>query len=212
MTDSITNGEHDGVQVIIFAKAPVLGTVKTRLAATIGDVAALAVYQRMLRRCVGRLGRGAWRTILSVTPDDARHDSAHWPVGPDVVQQGGGDLGARMLRALMQAKAGAPVLVVGSDIPELGAGHIAQALDALAQNDLVFGPSTDGGFYLVGAKCPPPSDIFASVTWSSSTTLAQVIGNCAVLPALIDMLDDFDDMTVFARHRDHPDWATLLAD
>ena len=204
--------QHEGAQVIIFAKAPILGTVKTRLAATLGNAKALLIYQRMLQRCADRLGQGAWHTVFSVTPDDAVYDSTHWPVGVELIQQGEGDLGARMLRALARARSGAPVIVTGSDIPELGAEHIVQALDALAHKDLVFGPSTDGGFYLVGANYPPPPDIFAGVRWSSSSTLAQVITNCTTPTALIDVLDDFDDMAAFARHRDHVDWTALVAD
>lgn len=199
-------------QVFIFAKAPVLGTVKTRLAATIGDQAALSVYRRMLWRCAARLAQGPWRTSLSVTPDAAAHDPQTWPDGVPVVQQGGGDLGARMLRALMQATPEAPVLVVGSDIPDLSARHIAQAIKALDHAALVFGPSGDGGFYLVGASAPPSPDIFAGVTWSQPTTLAAVLANCAAPPALIDTLDDFDDMASFAAHRQDPDWTSLLPD
>ncbi|MFU8866142.1 MAG: TIGR04282 family arsenosugar biosynthesis glycosyltransferase [Rhodobacterales bacterium] len=199
-----------GAQLYIFAKAPVLGTVKTRLAATIGDAAALAVYRRMLWRCAERLGQGPWRMSLAVTPDAAADDSDDWPAGVDREGQGGGDLGARMLRCLERAGPAAPVLVVGSDIPVLAARHIRQALSALQQNELVFGPSEDGGFYLVGANSPPPSDIFSNVTWSSPTALAQVIAQCPGTPALIDRLDDLDDMAAFARHRDNPDWTDLM--
>lgn len=202
---------HDP-QVVIFAKAPVLGTVKTRLAATIGDAAALAVYRRMLWRCTARLTQGPWRTVLSVTPDAAADDNQHWPDGVDRMRQGSGDLGARMLNALMLARPDAPVLVVGSDIPELAGRHISQAILALQDHDLVFGPSADGGFYLVGASNPPPADIFAGVTWSSPSTLSQVVRNCAAPPALIDMLDDFDDAAALSRHHGNPDWDDLLLD
>ncbi|MBQ2259774.1 MAG: TIGR04282 family arsenosugar biosynthesis glycosyltransferase [Loktanella sp.] len=206
----MTDTGRSAAQLVIFAKAPVLGTVKTRLAATIGDAAALAVYRRMLWRCTDRLRQGQWRLILSVTPDATTNGSHDWPADIDLVGQGKGDLGARMLRALQQARPDAPVVVVGSDIPELAARHVTQAIKALETDKLVFGPSADGGFYLVGASAPPPQDIFAGVTWSSPSTLAQVIRNCALRPALIDMLDDFDDMAAFARHRDNPDWASLL--
>lgn len=199
-------------QVMIFAKAPLRGTVKTRLAATIGDDAALDIYRRMLWRASRRLGQGPWQRVLCVTPDALADDPQHWPAETGRVPQGDGDLGARMLRALNRASPGAPVIVVGSDIPELDARHIRQALAALARHDLVFGPSLDGGFYLVGARVPPAAGLFADVTWSAPTTLAQVLGNCTTQPALIDRLDDCDDMAAFARHSDSPDWADLLAD
>ncbi|MFU8882648.1 MAG: TIGR04282 family arsenosugar biosynthesis glycosyltransferase [Rhodobacterales bacterium] len=196
--------------VVIFAKAPVLGTVKTRIAATIGDAAALAVYRRMLWRSTNRLAQGPWRSALAVTPDASVTGSNDWPDGIDRIPQGGGDLGARMLRALQPARPDAPVLVVGSDIPRLAPQHICQALAALRHSDLVFGPSADGGFYLIGASTPPPPDIFSAVPWSAPSTLARTMANCPVPPALIDPLEDFDDMAAFARHRDEPDWADLL--
>lgn len=197
-------------QVVIFAKAPVAGTVKTRLAAAIGDAAALEVYRRMLWGCTDRLAQGPWHVQLAVTPDATATQSDDWPQGVARLPQGDGDLGDRMMRFLQQARPDAPVLVVGSDIPALSAPHIAQALSALDRNDLVFGPCVDGGFYLVGARMPPKPDLFAQVTWSAPTTLDQVIARCAVPPALIDRLDDFDDMDSYRRHRLDPAWSGLV--
>ena len=67
--------------LVIFAKAPRLGAVKTRLAAGIGATAALAFYRDTLFTVVARVSAGPWRTILAVTPDDALDDDALWPVG-----------------------------------------------------------------------------------------------------------------------------------
>jgi hypothetical protein len=203
---------HPAPRVFIFAKAPVLGRVKTRLAADVGEIAALAVYKRMLWRCVERLSAGPWSLTLCVTPDAAAADDAYWPEGVDRTPQGGGDLGDRMLRALSSASPASPVVVVGSDIPDLDSVHIARAFCALDHAPIVCGPSGDGGFYLIGASAPPPTDVFANVTWSSPKTLSQVIANLepsSVVP-LIDTLDDLDDMDVFERHREDPHWAALL--
>jgi rSAM/selenodomain-associated transferase 1 len=199
-----------GAQLVIFAKEPVPGQVKTRLAATIGDTAAAMIYHRMLAQNVQRLKTGPWQASLSVAPDCAVQRPQMFPPGPKLRPQGGGDLGARMWRVLAEARADAPVVLVGSDIPGLAGRHVAAAFAALEDNDLVIGPSRDGGFYLIGARCCPAADIFAGVAWSQATTLAQVLANCAVKPAQIAMLDDCDDWTDFERHAGNPDWMALL--
>src|SRR3712207_3493637 len=144
-----------GQELIIFAKAPVLGQVKTRLAATIGDEAALAFYCQTLTDVVNRLdGGGPWRTRLAVTPDEAVGKAHLWPTATPRVAQGSGDLGTRMGRFLARATRTAPVAIVGSDIPGLTAAHIEQAFQALRRHDLVLGPATDGGYWLISASIP----------------------------------------------------------
>lgn len=165
-------------RVSLFARAPVLGTVKTRLAAELGDAAALAIYRRMLRRSVERVSRGDWHLSLHVAPDRSAARPDLWPKGADREPQGTGGLGDRMLRALRAATQASPVVVVGNDIPDLDACHVADAFAAPARAGIVFGPSGDGGFYLVGAAAPPPPGLFGGVPWSSPTTLAQAIGSC----------------------------------
>jgi glycosyltransferase A (GT-A) superfamily protein (DUF2064 family) len=105
-----------------------------------------------------------------------------------------------------------PVVLVGSDIPALRAGHIARAFRLLGQHDLVFGPASDGGFWLVGARRlkPLPRTLFAAVRWSTAQALADTLAGLpaaistgfadtlAGLPAgistgLADTLDDVDD-------------------
>lgn len=188
--------------VVIFAKAPVLGTVKTRLAAGIGDAAALAVYRQMLHQVTARLAQGDWRLRLAVTPDVSAKRDDLWPEGVMRVAQGGGDLGARMLRFLAPATMAAPVVVVGSDIPGLGADHVAQAFAALRRAPLVFGPAEDGGFYLVGASKAPSDTLFAGVTWSTASVLQDTITNCAPGDAAqIETLADLDDAASLAAHQ-----------
>lgn len=182
--------------LIVMAKAPRLGRVKTRLAADVGAVCAAGFYRRTLHDVTRRLGADArWQTWLGVTPDRDIADDRLWPAGPDRIAQGSGDLGRRMTRLLTALPPG-PAVLVGADIPAIRPGHIWQAFRALGRNDAVFGPATDGGFWLVGLKRPLAGiDIFSGVAWSRPDTLEVTL---ARLPkgwraGLVDTLDDVDD-------------------
>jgi len=158
--------------VFVFARAPRLGTVKRRLARAIGARAALRFHQAMLRRLLRVLRRDRrFATVLAVTPDRAK---ARWPARVPVVGQGGGDLGARMARALGRARR---AVVVGCDIPGVTAGDIAAAFRALGRADAVFGRAEDGGYWLVGLGPRRPARPFANVRWSSEHALADTERN-----------------------------------
>ncbi|RFC64349.1 glycosyltransferase [Fulvimarina endophytica] len=188
--------------LVVFAKAPVLGTVKTRLAAGIGEAQALALYRHCLRRTVRELADPRWRTVLAVTPDGSAKAGDLWPEGPDRIAQGGGDLGVRMMRPLAQAVPEAPVVLVGSDIPGIGKAHVERAFGALHVKPMVFGPALDGGFYMVGARDRPPPDLFAGVEWSTDRVLAEVTARLLGDGfALIETLEDLDDLASLERHR-----------
>lgn len=161
-----------GDTLIVFARAPRLGTVKRRLARQIGDRAALDFHRRQVAALLARAGRDRrWRTVLCVTPDRARH---RWPQRVPVAWQGHGDLGARMARALAPHRR---AVLVGTDIPGLGAADIAAAFRALGRADAVFGPAEDGGYWLVGLGPRRPSRPFAGVRWSTEHALADTLAN-----------------------------------
>ncbi len=158
--------------VILFVRLPRLGAGKRRLARDIGVVAALRFERLMLARALRRLGRDRrWKLRLAVTPD---HAAGRWPGRLDVVPQGRGDLGERMRRALAGCPPG-PVVLVGSDIPGLSATRIAEAFALLGRHDIVFGPASDGGFWLVGRRHLPPR--FGRVRWSSPHVLEDTLAN-----------------------------------
>jgi hypothetical protein len=164
--------------LVLFVREPRYGVGKRRLAHDIGDAAALRFERAMLARLLRRLGRDRrWQLRLAVTPDRARYRLRLWPRGALPAGQGSGDLGTRMQRGLATCPPG-PAILVGSDIPELTAAHIAGAFGLLGRRDLVFGPAADGGFWLVGARrCPRLPPLFGPVRWSRPDTLAQVLGN-----------------------------------
>ncbi|MGH6719377.1 MAG: TIGR04282 family arsenosugar biosynthesis glycosyltransferase [Alphaproteobacteria bacterium] len=181
-----------GRTVIVFARAPRIGRVKRRLARDVGAVAAWRLYRDWLARVLRALGGDRrWRLVVAVTPDHVRRPLR----GVAVTGQGKGDLGRRMARALDRAPPG-PAVVVGSDIPELRARHVAAAFQALRRSDVVVGPAGDGGFWLIGRRhrlrrLPP----FAGVRWSTRHALEDTL-RCLppeVSVGRADRLDDVDD-------------------
>lgn len=182
--------------LVIFARAPELGRVKRRLARDIGPLEATRFYRFVLARLLRRVGRDRrWRTVIALTPDRAARGGG-WPAGCRLVPQGRGDLGRRMARALAAAPPGRAVLI-GSDIPAIGRGHVAAAFAALRRADAVFGPAEDGGYWLVGIRRdsrPAPVD-FGSVRWSTAHALADSLAGYARgrRVALIERLADVDD-------------------
>ncbi|VAW09999.1 FIG01023433: hypothetical protein [hydrothermal vent metagenome] len=183
------------------AKMPVMGRVKTRLAADIGAVAATGFYRRELSAVLRRLARDRrWRTWVAVAPDTAV-GQPFWPRDVEQFAQGPGDLGQRMGRVLRALPPG-PAIVVGSDIPALSASHVAEGFALLGSHDAVFGPATDGGYYLVGLKrLPKPLDPFADIRWSGPHALADTLANLAgrrvAFVATLADIDTGEDLRVF---------------
>lgn len=161
-----------GDVLVVFARAPRLGTVKRRLARGIGAMAALRFYRGQLARVLHGLGRDRrWRMLVALTPDRAR---ARWPKGIETLPQGRGDLGQRMHRATRPHRR---VVVVGTDVPGLCAADVAAAFAALGRASAVFGPAEDGGYWLAGLAPRRPAHPFASVRWSTDHALADTLAN-----------------------------------
>ena len=160
--------------VVVFARAPRLGTVKRRLARDIGDRAALRFHVATLHGLLRSLRRDRrFRTVLAVTPDGA-HVRLPWPV-PRIGQKRG-DIGARMDRACRRFPRG-NVLIIGSDIPDACAADAVAAFRALGSADAVFGPAADGGYWLVGLGPRRPARPFANARWSTEHALADTLAN-----------------------------------
>ena len=187
-----------GRYLVIMAKSPRLGLVKRRLGAAIGDVAAIRFYRNCLARTCLRLGSDPrWQTLLAVTPDRDRQ-ARHWPRNIPRMAQGSGDLGQRMHRIFATLPPG-DVIVIGSDIPAIASNHIAHAFRLLSSADAVFGPATDGGYWLVGLKrMPAPQNVFANVRWSGPYALADTLANLVGKKiALAATLSDVDSLPAF---------------
>jgi len=189
--------------VIVFVRAPVLGAVKRRLAAGIGMAAARRFYLETTRTVLRRLCRDPrWDVHLAVTPDAAAARGRYWPASVPRFAQGYGDLGRRMARAIRRFPH-RPVVLVGSDVPDIAAGHIALAFRELGRGDLVFGPALDGGYWLVGARdADMVRGLFRNVRWSGPHTLADTRATAGARRVrLVDKLDDVDDRADYVRWR-----------
>ena len=188
--------------LVIMAKLPQAGRVKTRLARDIGTAEAVRVYRAVLRKTIRDLSRDPrWHTWIAVAPDTAV-GSPVWPPQVGQLPQGSGNLGQRMQRVFDTLPTGR-ALIVGSDIPGISRSDIAGAFAALGDNDAVLGPAADGGYWLVGLRrTPVVPDIFAGVRWSSEHALADTLANLkGRKTALVRQVDDLDTAADYRRWR-----------
>ncbi|MEP6656217.1 MAG: TIGR04283 family arsenosugar biosynthesis glycosyltransferase [Betaproteobacteria bacterium] len=201
-----TPAPADAPVLQVFAKAPVPGRVKTRLARDIGVTAAcalhLALVERMLAVGVAARDAGTIGGIeLWCDPDAGDPAFARWArtFGATLHPQHGATLGERMQHALQHALARHQrALLVGTDCPVLGPAHLQAAADVLRDRDAVVVPAEDGGYVLIGLA--RPLDIFSDIAWSTADVMAATRARLATtgatwreLPSLwdIDRLEDF---------------------
>ena len=183
--------------LVIFARAPRLGRAKRRLAADIGMVAAARFQRLVLEQTIRRVAPDTrWDAWLATTGGPTR-----WPRGVRRMVQPAGDLGRRMDRTIRGFAPG-PVVIIGSDIPDVMPGLIAAAFEALGSHDAVFGPADDGGYWLVGLRRRPAHpELFSPVRWSTRHALADTIANLGTRfdHALLETLIDIDDAAALRR-------------
>ena len=181
--------------VIVFVKAPRSGTVKTRLARTIGNQAACDIYRALVASVLRTVS--SFPTVqVHFSPDDALSDIAPWlRPGWSAHPQGPGDLGQRMLRAFAHSfdRGVSKVIIIGSDCPEITLRDIDQASDALSSYSLVLGPATDGGYWLIGLTKSEPA-LFEEITWSSRHVLAQTLARATALGMRVHLLRTLSDI------------------
>ena len=163
--------------LVMMVKQPILGTVKSRLAAGAGFATATSIYRAMMYNAIRRLSADPrWQFVLAVTPDGAV-DQPVWPENILLVPQGRGNLGTRMHKVMAQMPLG-KTIIIGSDIAGMKPTHIEQAFRKLGDADAVFSPADDGGYSLVGLKrTPRVLSIFGNVRWSSEHTLRDTLQN-----------------------------------
>jgi uncharacterized protein len=193
--------------VIVFARAPYLGTVKRRLARDIGDRAALHFHRATLITLLrALLACRHFDVVLAVTPDRARF---RLPLRVQRIPQGHGDLGIRMSRALRRYRR---VALMGCDIPQAGAADVRAAFRGLGPADAVFGPAADGGYWLIALGPRRPGDLFGDSRWSTEHALADTLFQFRHhRTALLRRLSDVDTVADYRATRVNPSHTTVEA-
>jgi rSAM/selenodomain-associated transferase 1 len=199
--------QHPEARILIFAKAPEPGRVKTRLIPALGPEGAAALHGELLSGVIARLAAARVAPIeLWCSPDPnaapfprlaAEHRLACY-------RQHGPDLGERMAHAAADALGrGGPVVLIGTDCPPLDGDYLARALAAMADRDAVLGPAEDGGYVLLGLWRAAP-ELFADMPWGSDRVAALTRQRMAALGwrwAELPMLWDLDRPEDLARYR-----------
>lgn len=163
--------------LIVFAKYPEAGRVKTRLAKRIGTDAAALAYKGMVEAVLARVAPpdGAYSLTVHFDPPEREADFRKWlSTVPDWRPQCPGDLGQRLQAAFHHsfAQGVQRALVIGTDCTDLDSALLIEALARLGDHDVVLGPAEDGGYYLIGLKEEQPS-LFEGIAWSSVRVLDQ---------------------------------------
>lgn len=168
---------HPETAILVFAKAPVAGTAKTRLIPLLGAAGAAILHGRLISRALATARAAAPDTLTLWCAPDATHpflQNAAQQHGADLQIQHGADLGARMAQAFARTLQHANhAICIGADCPALTTLHLREAAAALhAGHDAVFVPAEDGGYALIGLSRAAP-ELFAGISWGEAVVMAQ---------------------------------------
>ena len=202
------NQRATGRRLLVFARNPLPGRVKTRLIPSLGAAAATAIYRQLLQDTllaaarVGGVDSEVWLDEGEPVPWLADIAAAH---GLAMRRQSARDLGMRMHAAFSASLRSAEhVVLIGSDCPEFDPGYLEAAFAALAQQDAVLGPAVDGGYVLIGLRAAPAL-LFEDIAWGTPQVLAvtrdrlrQRGWRWTELPPRHD-IDEPDDLQRFPR-------------
>ncbi|UHD17317.1 TIGR04282 family arsenosugar biosynthesis glycosyltransferase [Thiocapsa bogorovii] len=188
---------YPNARILIFAKAPIPGQVKTRLIPALGPTGAAELACDLLERLVRRLSGAHLAPVELWCSPDSEHPlfrALAASAGVALRTQQGEDLGERLSTAAEDALGRADaVLLLGADIPSLDADYCASALATLGESDAALGPAEDGGYVLLGLKAPAPA-LFTDMPWGGEHVAAMTRGRiaslgwrCSELPVLWDL-------------------------
>lgn len=187
--------------IVVYVKFPVPGKVKTRLAKDVGPEKAAQLYSAMIERVanftLSPLPRTQFEILFHCDPirtaDEYKAHFARHGVG--IEMQEGEDLGARLNHSISDVLTRfARVLTIGSDCLEITPALVEEAARSLEQgNDVVLGPATDGGYYLVGMQRPQP-ELFQGIEWSTDSVLRATIAKCKQLNLKVHLLAELSDI------------------
>ena len=181
--------------IIIFQKNAELGKVKTRLAATIGDQAALEAYQQLVKYTHKVASQTTADKMLFFT-DYLEEDLSKYPSHYRFELQSGEDLGDKMKNAFKQLinEKYDRLVIIGTDCAEITSELISEAFEVLKNHEVVIGPAHDGGYYLLGMRRFIP-DLFDGIPWSTEQVASltiEYLENNKVSYGLLPTLSDVD--------------------
>ncbi len=182
-------------RLVVFARSPVPGSVKTRLSPALPASLAAQLYRAMLADAIdAAAGTEADERILYWSRVGSEEPSVPVPGGFVVRHQVGIDLGERLAAAFAALLAGPTdrVVVIGADCPDLDSARIERAFTALEAHDLVLGPASDGGYYLIGLR-PPAPPLFDGVAWGTGRVLEQTLARARRAGLAVSMLGELAD-------------------
>lgn len=184
----------------MFTRFPHPGEAKTRLIPALGAARAAAIHRRLVEHAMAGLRQCRLPFEVRITGASAAEFAAWLGDDVDYVEQGEGDLGARL------ARVPAPAVLIGSDAPGLSAEHLQRAAAALVNTPAVIGPAIDGGYYLLGIARPAPF-AFADMAWGTDGVAAETLRRFAAQGWGVDTLEALADVD---RPEDVAAWAELL--
>jgi rSAM/selenodomain-associated transferase 2/rSAM/selenodomain-associated transferase 1 len=178
--------------ICIFAKPPLPGRVKTRLASLLGSHTAAELAKAFLQDTWTSVSALRWAKPVVASTEDGLHRLI--PGLGEIWLQGEGDLGARIENIARRALRDNPEMIaIGADSPGLPVKYLEQAREVLRHVDAVIGPSEDGGFYLLGLrKCP--MDLLSGIPWSAPTTCLETVAKLYAAGLTVYILDDWFDV------------------
>lgn len=166
--------------VLVFTRYPQPGSTKTRLAKVLGNQGAADLQKKLTETTLARTRKFLRqnRAAAAVYHEGGSREKMRRWLGPDLDYraQSGGDLGQRLTGAFGAAfgQGYLRVVIIGADCPDLLASHIEKAFAILRSRDLVLGPATDGGYYLIGLSRHVPA-LFTAVPWGTGSVLAKTL-------------------------------------
>jgi len=210
-----------GSRLLIFSRYPIPGKAKTRLIPVLGAVGAAQLNRQMTEATIAtaqtaELFKTKSAGKITVHFTGAELTSFQTWLGPKLqyVAQPSGDLGQRMESAFNDTFTpnGKYTIGIGTDIPGISPELLDQAGEELNRHDVVLGPATDGGYYLIGMSSFHP-ELFANIDWGTAQVYQQTLAICTRLDlkvATLPMLNDIDRPEDLIQLRDDPRFNTLL--
>jgi len=185
--------------ILLFIKAPVRGRVKSRLAEAIGEERALGLYKNFILDILDTVKKTGYPFRICYYPSNAGAEVSSWLAGQyRLMPQQGDDLGERMENAFIRcfSEGFERAILIGSDLPDLTQAVLQEAMASLAENDVVIGPASDGGYYLIGFHSHTLLPrMFQGMPWSTATVFREtmaILQNSSLSTGQAPMWNDVD--------------------